>query len=55
MVTVPEYRGPDTYRPPEVGVQLSRLDRSVIWRTSADDPVTFTVNPDEESGSSTPA
>lgn len=51
LVTVPEYQGPNTYRPPEVAVQVVRLDGSAIWRTSGGDPATFTVNPDEESGS----
>lgn len=51
VVTVRSYRGPGTYRAPDVIVQVARADRSAVWQTSGDDPATFTVGRDEESGS----
>jgi hypothetical protein len=53
VVTVRPYRGPGTYRSPEVAVQVSRPDGSAVWQTAGTDPATFTVDPDEESGAMT--
>jgi hypothetical protein len=51
LVTVRPYRGPGTYRAPEVTVQLSRPDGSAAWQTLGTDPATFVVSAGEESGS----
>lgn len=51
LVTVRPYRGPGTYRAPDVAVQVARRDGSAVWQTSGADPATFTVGVDEESGS----
>jgi hypothetical protein len=50
LVTVRPYRGPSTYRTPDVAVQVARSDGSAVWQTSAGDPATFGVGLDEESG-----
>jgi hypothetical protein len=50
LVTVRPYRGPSTYRTPDVLVQVARPDGSAVWQTSAGDTATFTVGVDEESG-----
>jgi hypothetical protein len=50
LVTVRPYRGPSTYRAPDVAVQVARPDGSAVWQTSAGDPATFGVGLDEESG-----
>ncbi len=50
LVTVSHYRGPGTYRAPDVMVQVARPDGSAVWQTSGGDPATFTVAVDEESG-----
>jgi hypothetical protein len=50
LVTVRPYRGPSTYRAPDVLVQVARPDGSAVWQTSAGDTATFTVGMDEESG-----
>lgn len=51
LVTVSRYRGPGAYRQPQALVQVHRPDNSAVWQTSSGDPVTFTVEADEESGS----
>jgi len=50
LVTVRPYRGPGIYQAPAVSVQVSKPDGSAVWETSADDPATFLVASDEESG-----
>ncbi|TMC02067.1 MAG: hypothetical protein E6J41_31185 [Chloroflexi bacterium] len=50
LVTVRPYRGPSTYRAPDVVVQVARPDGSAVWETSAGDAATFTVGLGEESG-----
>jgi hypothetical protein len=50
LVTVRPYRGPGTYRAPDVVVQVARADGSAVWQTSAGDAATFTVGVGEESG-----
>jgi hypothetical protein len=50
VVTVRPYRGPGTYRTPDVAVQVSMPDGSEVWQTSGADPATFTVGVSEESG-----
>jgi hypothetical protein len=50
LVTVRPYRGPSTYRAPDVVVQVARPDGSAVWQTSAGDAATFNVGVDEESG-----
>lgn len=50
LVTVRPYRGPTTYRAPDVVVQVARPDGSAVWETSAGDQATFAVGLDEESG-----
>jgi len=50
LVTVRPYRGPGIYQAPAVSVQVSKPDGSAVWETSADDPATFVVASDEESG-----
>jgi hypothetical protein len=50
LVTVRPYRGPSTYRAPDVSVQVARPDGSAVWRTSPGDAATFGVGLDEESG-----
>jgi hypothetical protein len=51
LVTVRPYRGPGTYRAPDVMVQVSRPDGSAVWQTSGSDSATFGVGAGEESGS----
>jgi hypothetical protein len=51
LVTVRPYRGPGTYRAPDVIVQVARPDASAVWQTTNGDAATFTVARDEESGS----
>jgi hypothetical protein len=51
LVTVRPYRGPGTYRTPDVVVQVARPDGSAVWQTSGADPATFVVGVDEETGS----
>lgn len=52
-VTVSQYRGPGTYAIPQVSVQVHRPDNSAVWQSSGEDPATFTVGSDEESGTLT--
>ncbi len=51
LVMVRPYRGPGSYRAPEVTVQVARPDGSAVWQTSGGDTATFTIGLDEESGS----
>jgi hypothetical protein len=51
LVTVRPYRGPGTYRAPDVTVQVARPDGSAVWQTSEGDWASFVVGLDEESGS----
>ena len=51
VVTVSQYRGPGTYVAPQASAQVHTPDNSAVWQTSDSDPATFTVDPDEESGS----
>jgi hypothetical protein len=50
LVAVRPYRGPGTYRAPDVVVQVARPDGSAVWQTSENDPATFVVGAGEESG-----
>ncbi|HEY7201954.1 MAG TPA: hypothetical protein VIC57_17160 [Candidatus Dormibacteraeota bacterium] len=50
LVTVRPYRGPGTYRAPDVTVQVARPDGSAVWQTSGGDQASFVVGPGEESG-----
>lgn len=51
LVTVRPYRGPGTYRAPDVTVQVLRpSDASATWQTAAGDGATFTVDTGERAG-----
>jgi hypothetical protein len=45
------YRGPATYDQGKASVQVYNPDKSRVWQSQSGDLVSFTVNPDEESGS----
>jgi hypothetical protein len=45
-----QYRGPATYAEDVASVQVFTPDHSKAWQNLASDPVKFTVNADEESG-----
>jgi hypothetical protein len=45
-----EYRGPASYAEDVASVQVFNPDHSKAWQNLASDPVKFTVNADEESG-----
>jgi hypothetical protein len=45
-----EYRGPGTYSESVASAQVFLPDHSKVWQSLGADSVTFTVNPDEESG-----
>jgi len=45
-----QYRGPATYGEDVASVQVFSPDHSRVWQSVASDPVTLTVNADEESG-----
>jgi hypothetical protein len=49
LFAVGKYRGPGSYNAPDVTVQVHRSDNSAVWQSSAD-KATFTIAPDEESG-----
>ena len=50
VVTTDPYRGPGQYDATTTVSQVHNLDNSRVWESGAGDPVTFTVNNDEESG-----
>jgi len=50
VVVAGQYRGPGTYKDAGVSVQVTAVDHSRVWQSVAADPVTFTVNADETSG-----
>jgi hypothetical protein len=45
-----QYRGPATYAEDAASVQVFTPDHAKAWQNLASDPVKFTVNADEESG-----
>ena len=45
-----EYRGPATYSQDVASVQVFSPDHAKVWQSVASDPVTLTVNAEEESG-----
>jgi hypothetical protein len=49
LFAVGKYRGPGSNNAPDVTVQVHRSDNSAVWQSSAD-KATFTIAPDEESG-----
>jgi hypothetical protein len=51
VLTATPYRGPGTYSPPAVTVQVHSTDNQKVWRSQGSDAVTFVVGPDEQSGS----
>ena len=51
VVLAGAYRGPGSYDQSTASVQVHTLDRSRVWGSLGSDLVTFTVGPDEESGS----
>ena len=50
VVVAGQYRGPGTYKDAGVSVQVTAVDHTRVWQSVAADPVTFTVNSDETSG-----
>lgn len=51
VVTVRPYRGPGTYRTPDVAVQVLRpADASAVWQTAPGDAATFSVDTGEQTG-----
>jgi hypothetical protein len=50
LFAVGQYRGPGSYSAPDVTVQVHNADNSAVWQSAGDGSVTFTVAPDEESG-----
>lgn len=50
VVVAGQYRGPGTYKDAGVSVQVTATDHTRVWQSVAADPVTFTVNADETSG-----
>jgi hypothetical protein len=51
VVTATPYRGPGTYSPPAVTVQVLSTDNQKVWRSQGSDAVTFVIGADERSGS----
>jgi hypothetical protein len=51
VVLSSSYRGPATYDQVKTSVQVYSQDKSRVWQSLGADLVSFTVNPDEESGS----
>lgn len=50
VIVAGQYRGPGTYKDAGVSVQVTTVDHTRVWQSVAADPVTFTVNADETSG-----
>ena len=51
VIAVRPYRGPGTYRPPDVTVQVLRpADAAAVWQTAAGDAATFWVDAGEQTG-----
>ena len=50
LFAVGQYRGPGSYSSPDVTVQVHSSDNSVVWQSAGASSATFTVAPDEESG-----
>jgi hypothetical protein len=50
VVVVPNYRGPGTYRTPQVEVQVARPDGSAVWATGQGQPASFGVDVGQRSG-----
>jgi len=50
LFAVGQYRGPGSYSAPDVTVQVHSSDNSAVWQSVGDRSATFTVAPDEESG-----
>jgi hypothetical protein len=51
VVVANGYRGPGGYDQSKTAVQVHSLDYGRAWGSLSSDPVTFTIGPDEESGS----
>ncbi len=50
VVVVPGYRGPGTYRTPQVEVQVAKPDGSAAWDTGQEQPASFSVDAGQRSG-----
>jgi hypothetical protein len=50
VVTTDPYRGPGQYTETTTVAQVHNLDNTRVWESATGDPVTFSVNNDEESG-----
>jgi hypothetical protein len=50
LFAVGQYRGPGSYSSPDVTVQVHSSDNSAVWQSAGANSATFTVAPDEQSG-----
>jgi hypothetical protein len=50
LFAVSQYRGPGSYRAPDVTIQVHNADNSAVWQSTGDGSATLVVAADEESG-----